>query len=143
MKVDLETLLLIGNFNQISRINAWLLEMFLKSFPLRLLLSCGKVTTEMGPATSRHWYAPIVAACEMDEAATGAERTREPSDGAVDSRDDLNSHVRSLPTKALTQKTKFSRSSEANWNLDPQTNSLDIGEDVQEVAGTIRGLYII
>ncbi|KAN0114490.1 hypothetical protein V8E51_004034 [Hyaloscypha variabilis] len=95
MEVDLETLLLIGNFNQISRINAWLLEMFLKSFPLRLLLSCGKVTTEMGPATSLRWYTPMIAGWETDEAARGAEQTREPSDGAVDSRDDLNSRVRS------------------------------------------------
>ncbi|PMD34397.1 hypothetical protein L207DRAFT_570988 [Hyaloscypha variabilis F] len=93
--VDMDTTFLICAFNQISRINAWLLQMFQESFPLRLLLSCGKVTSEMAPATSLRWYTPMIAVWKMDEAATGAEQTHEPSDGAVDSRDYLNSCVSS------------------------------------------------
>ncbi|KAH8747711.1 hypothetical protein BGZ57DRAFT_1010950 [Hyaloscypha finlandica] len=74
---------------QRKRINAWFLQSLTKSLPLRWLLASGKVTADLTPTTSPDWMTPILAVWNIDEAATGAEQLCEPSDGAVDSRDDL------------------------------------------------------
>ncbi|KAE9379635.1 hypothetical protein N431DRAFT_478594 [Stipitochalara longipes BDJ] len=92
---------LLGKFNQRRNVNVWFLQTLEESLLLRLLLACGKVTQEMAPATSPDWLAPILALWSMDEAATGVECEQifVPSDGAVDSRDDLNTNAASAGLK--------------------------------------------
>lgn len=81
---------------QRARINAWFLHILAESSPLRLLLTAGRVTSEMKPATSSHWLIPILDYWNLDEAAIGLEQICERSDGAIDSRDDLQADADAL-----------------------------------------------
>jgi len=114
-------------FTQRKRINAWFLQSLTKSLPLRLLLASGKVTADLTPATFPNWMTPILAVWNIDEAATGAEQLCEPSDGAVDSRDDLKPTSDSegpLASDDLNH-AEMTSSARSPFASHPETNNLE------------------
>jgi len=104
-------------FEERSIINAWLLKILGESLSLRVLLLCGKAFPVVHPAIPSNWLFPILSFWDADEAATGFEQIHQPSDGAVDSRDDLKSRATSsveleLPKQQLDDDIELHQASD-------------------------------